>query len=174
MDGRNRRLPGGTTTQGYLWGLFNNNTGTSRYAVRAYTEVYLDGVYSQYLNSCAFDEMLSGQSAYALLGVINYTCGQQFSLKDTWVAWDTNASQCSDPVAPDYDGVCNLYPASKCSKEIGEVEFLSPNFYYECGLFGYPGDMLCRHHNRRDASLYLPVGFRGLDHVHRAESLPYF
>ena len=79
--------------------------------------------------------MTPGQSSYALLGVINYTCGQQFSLMDTWVARDTNASQCSDPVAPDYDGECNLYPASKCSKQIAAVEFLSPNFYYECGLF---------------------------------------
>ncbi len=124
----------GQPVQAYLWGLFSCNAA-NRYAVQAYTEVYLDGVFSTYLNSCAFDNMLAGQSSYALLGIINYTCGQQFSLQNTWVAWDTNASQCSDPLAPNYNSTCKPYPASKCSKDLGLIEFLSPNFYYECGVF---------------------------------------
>ena len=81
----------GQPVQAYLWGLFKCNAA-NRYAIRAYTEVYLDGAYQTYLNSCAFDHMVAGQSSYALLGIINYTCGQQFSLRNTWVAWDTNAA----------------------------------------------------------------------------------
>jgi hypothetical protein len=59
----------------YLWGTFNNNTGTNRYAVRARTEVYLDGDFNVELNACSFDVLVAGETDVALLGVFTYTLG---------------------------------------------------------------------------------------------------
>ncbi|MCK5863221.1 MAG: hypothetical protein KAH38_12100, partial [Candidatus Hydrogenedentes bacterium] len=77
----------GETVSGYLWAELFNGTGTSRYAVQVNLDVYLDGVYDSSINACAYDLMTAGQQSYALLGSISYTCGQQFSVHNTWIAW---------------------------------------------------------------------------------------
>src|SRR5690606_33446203 len=63
-----------------------------------------------------------------------YLCGEHVELRYTWVGWSTSAGQCSDSGGQNYDRACGDYPSSKCSKELGILEFLMPNFNYECGV----------------------------------------
>lgn len=93
-----------------LWGTFLNSTGTSRYAIRSRTEVFINGVFTTEFNNCSFDVLLSGQQASALLGTITYTCGDELSLKNTWIAWNTSSSQCSNPLGANYAFDCGDYP----------------------------------------------------------------
>ena len=73
----------------YLWGTFQNGTGTDRYAIRSRTEIWLDGAFSQELISCSFDLLTPGTEDVALLGTFTYTCGQQVQLLNTWIGWRT-------------------------------------------------------------------------------------
>ena len=123
----------GDTITVLLWGTFTNNTGTNRYAVRSRSEIFLDGVFSVELNSCSFDVLPAGSSDAALIGSFSYVCGQQISMVNVWVGWSTTAAQCSDPMAANYNNVCNEYPPSKCSRDFGVIVFLTPNFSYACG-----------------------------------------
>ena len=86
-----------------LWGTFNNNTGTNRYSVRARTEVWINGVFEVELNACSFDVLASGASDVALLGSFMYTCGDEIQLLNTWVGWETSASQCTNPMGAGYN-----------------------------------------------------------------------
>lgn len=124
----------GETTSVTLWGTFINGTGTNRYAIRTRTEVWINNAFVIELNSCSFDVLASGETDAALLGSFNYTCGDQIQLRYTWVGWNTSASQCSNPAEQStYNNVCNEYSPSKCSKQLASIDFLSPNFLYECG-----------------------------------------
>lgn len=116
-----------------LWGNFNNNTGTDRYAIRSRTSVIVNNVCIAVLNSCSFDILPSGTDSVALLGSFSYTCGDQIALQNTWVAWNTSAAQCSDPMGANYAFDCGDYSPSKCYKNLGFIEFLTPNFSYDCG-----------------------------------------
>ncbi|MDQ3017221.1 MAG: PKD domain-containing protein, partial [Bacteroidota bacterium] len=117
----------GETQTVLLWGRFNNNTGTNRYAIRTRTEVWINGVFNVELNACSFDVLPSGATNAALLGSFTYTCGDQIQLLNTWVAWETSAGNC----ATVFD--CGDYSPSKCSKELGFIDFLTVNFDYSCG-----------------------------------------
>ncbi|HJW31144.1 MAG TPA: hypothetical protein VJ508_18080, partial [Saprospiraceae bacterium] len=96
----------GNTSTVLLWGRFTNNTGTSRYAIRSRTEVWINGVFASEFNNCSFDVLVSGQSASSLLGSITYTCGDQLQLLNTWIAWNTSSSQCSNPLGSNYAWDC--------------------------------------------------------------------
>ncbi len=124
----------GSTETVLLWGTFNNNTGTNRYAVRARTEVWINGNFNIELNACSFNILPAGTSDVALLGSFTYTCGDQIQLLNTWVAWNTSSSQCSNPLGANYAFDCNDYSPSKCSKNLGFIDFLTPNFSYTCGV----------------------------------------
>jgi uncharacterized repeat protein (TIGR01451 family) len=124
----------GDTETVLLWGTFNNNTGTDRYSVRARTEVWINGVFETELNACSFDVLASGASDVALIGSFMYTCGDEIQLLNTWVGWETSASQCTNPMGAGFNGVCGDYSPSKCSKELGFIDFLTPNFGYDCGV----------------------------------------
>src|SRR6187401_1694707 len=115
-----------------VWGVFNNTTGTSRYAIRTRTEAWLNGVFSTEFIDCSFDVLLSGQTAVALLGAINMTCGDELQLLNTWIAWNTSASQCQDPMGADYAFECNDYSPSKCFKNLEFIDFLTPTFAFAC------------------------------------------
>jgi hypothetical protein len=52
-----------------VWGVFNNSTGTSRYAIRTRTEAWLNGVFDSEFNDCSFDVLVSGQTAVSLFWV---------------------------------------------------------------------------------------------------------
>jgi hypothetical protein len=47
----------------YLWGIFNNGTGTNRYAVRTRSEVWIMGNLSTVINDCSFDTCLGIDTA---------------------------------------------------------------------------------------------------------------
>lgn len=123
----------GDTVDVLLWGTFINNTGTNRYAIRSRVEVFIEGVFHTELNACSFDVLAPGSSDAALIGSFTYVCGDQVSIVNTWVGWSTSAAQCSNPGGANYNNVCNEYPPSKCSKDLDELIFLTPNFSYDCG-----------------------------------------
>src|SRR6187401_1990717 len=115
-----------------VWGVFNNTTGTSRYGIRTRTEAWLNGVFSTEFIDCSFDVLLSGQTAVALLGAIDMTCGDELQFLNTWIAWNTSASQCQDPMGADYAFECNDYSPSKCFKNLEFIDFLTPTFAFAC------------------------------------------
>jgi large repetitive protein len=115
-----------------LWGTFYNNTGTNRYAVRSRTEFYRDGLFEMEMNDCSFDLMPSGNSNSILLDGFSFQSGELVQLLNTWVGWSTTAAQCSDPIGEDYSSECGHYPPAKCSKELGFIEILAPNFSFAC------------------------------------------
>ncbi|HXR81797.1 MAG TPA: PKD domain-containing protein, partial [Saprospiraceae bacterium] len=115
-----------------VWGVFNNTTGTSRYAIRTRTEAWLNGVFSTEFIDCSFDVLLSGQTAVALLGAINMTCGDELQLLNTWIAWNTSASQCQNSLGANYAFECNDYSPSKCFKNLNFIDFLTPTFSFSC------------------------------------------
>ena len=117
-----------------LWGNFSNNTGTDRYAVRTNTEVWSNNECLIELNSCSFDVLSAGTTAQSLVGTFTYTCGQTIELRNTWIAWETQSAQCLDPGGDDYISVCGEYAPSKCSRNFEILEFLAPNFSYDCGV----------------------------------------
>lgn len=123
----------GDTVEVLLWGRFSNNTGTNRYAIRSRVEVWISGNFFVELNSCSFDVLAPGMTDVALVGTFDYVCGSQIQLFNTWIAWSTSASQCEDPMAPNFNDVCGEYSPSKCSKSLQFIDFLSPNFSYTCG-----------------------------------------
>src|SRR4030095_12978707 len=55
-------------------------------------------------------------------------------LRRTWIAWSTSAAQCSDPLGSNFNDVCGEYSPSKCSRSFEILEFLAPNFSYDCGV----------------------------------------
>src|SRR6187401_2575883 len=115
-----------------VWGVFNNTTGTSRYGIRTRTEAWLNGVFDSEFNACSFDVLVSGQTAVALLGAIDMTCGDELQFLNTWIAWNTDASQCSNPSGANYVDACNDYSPSKCFKNLNFVNFLTPTFTFFC------------------------------------------
>ena len=124
----------------YLWGKFHNNTSTSRYAVRTCTEVWLNNAIHSFVNECSFDELQSGDSDVILLGEFNHSCGDLIQLVNTWVGWSTTHAQCSDAEGEDYSAFCGQYPPAKCSKELGAIQLLVPNFAFACGTNNNEGN----------------------------------
>ena len=108
---------------GYIWGNFTNGTGTDRYAIRIYTEVLINGVFETTLNTCAFDTLASGvnQDAF-LVGPVIWTCGDQLTLQNTWIAWDTNGSTC---------GTCYLIAATLSTCQVFYELGRSSNRYFD-------------------------------------------
>ena len=114
----------GTQFQAYLWAVFVNNTNAPRYAVRTYAEPVFDGVYTMgtEFNICAGDIIpVNGSTETRLLGPITIDCGVSIELRNLWIAWNTTASQCSDPQARNYSVKCNQYSNSKCFVELSEA-----------------------------------------------------
>ncbi len=126
-----------------LWGKFHNNTGTDRYAVRTCTEVWINGIIETEVNECSFDVLPSGTSEVVLLGEFTYSCGDDIKLLNTWVGWSTTQAQCTDDSGPNYSSECGQYPPAKCSKELTFIEFLIPNFSFECGETSAQGTEIC-------------------------------
>lgn len=109
-----------------MWGTFNNNTNTGRFAIRTRTEVWINGAFAIELNACSFDFLAPQTTNAALLGVFNYICGDEIALLNTWVGWETSSSTCA------VTDVCGEYAPSKCSKDLGFLQFLSANFTAQC------------------------------------------
>ena len=125
-------IPGEEVT-GYLWAIFNNTSGTDRYAVRTRLELFVNGVYDQEILECSFNTLSSGQTDAIILGPISYKCGDNFELQNIWVGWSTSSGdQCLDDEGGNYASECGDYPASKCWQQI-KISVLSPNFSYACG-----------------------------------------
>ena len=116
-----------------LWGNFANNTGTDRYAVRTNTQVWINDDCLIELNNCSFDLLTAGTTAQALVGTFTYICGQTVELRRTWIGWETQSAVCSDAGDPSYISVCGEYAPAKCSRNFEVLEFLAPNFSYDCG-----------------------------------------
>lgn len=125
----------GDVINAYLWTTFANTTGTDRYAVRAYAEVELNGVFTgAFFNGCAFDVIPASSTQDQLLIPITFNCGENVNLINIWTAWDTNTgSTCSTATPTSVD--CGDYPPSKCYNniDIGGVSVLVPNFSFDCG-----------------------------------------
>ena len=122
----------GASNPVYLFANLANTTGTDRYAVRTRAEVFVDGVFFEEVNNCAFDLLSPGQQGLQLLGPFTYTCGQEITLENIWIGYETSAAVCSDINDPSFIGDCNSYAPSKCFKAETLV-FLVPNFDFACG-----------------------------------------
>ncbi len=115
-----------------VWGLFSNTFGSTLYAIRTRTEVWVNGVFTLEFINCTFDSLPSGASSIALLGNISYNCGDQIQLLNTWIAWATSPAQCSDPMGANYAFECNDYPPSKCYKDLAFLDLTPCNLNVIC------------------------------------------
>ena len=125
----------GEMVSAFLWANFQNGTGTDRFAVRAYAEVELDGVFTgQTFNNCAFDLIPANSTTARRLIPVNFTCGENINLVNVWVAWDTNTGATCSGANPTTVN-CGDHPPSKCFSniDIGGVAVLVPNFTFGCG-----------------------------------------
>ena len=127
----------GETINAFLWAKFSNNSGSARYAVRAYAEVEFNGVYTgNFFNECAFDVIPANTTVDRILIPVSFTCGENINLVNIWTAWSTsNSDQCGDAGLPNFASTCGNYPPSKCFNDIdiGGVAVLIPNFSFACG-----------------------------------------
>ena len=100
----------GETVEAYIWATFENNTGTNRYAVRIFDEIYVGGSPLESLDECIFDTLPPGTDDYMLYN-FSWTCGEEVEIRDLRIAWKTSPSTCESVGEPPD---CNDYSKSKC------------------------------------------------------------
>ncbi len=105
----------GTINDVYLYAKFLNTASSSRYAIRGYADVFVNGTYNTTINKCAFDELGGGASDYVeILGPISYTCGDEITFMNIWIAWDTVDRSSATESNCEATSVCGGYSPSKC------------------------------------------------------------
>jgi len=123
------------TAQVYLWGTLANGTGTDRYAVRIYTELFVDEIFSQAYNQCVQNVIPANSVGNYPLFFYTIDCDYTYELRNTWVTWSATAGQCTDPQGANYTSTCGDYPASKCGKEWAPIKIVVPNMTWSCGTY---------------------------------------
>lgn len=115
----------------YLFAEMSNNTGTSRYAVQAYFEVYMDGDYIESRSEC-FGTINPGITQLKLdTQPIIINCEASYTIGKVWLGWTTTPNDnCSNATT------CKSYSSSKCSKDLTNYySIVVPSITYDCGNY---------------------------------------
>jgi|GEM_PF-3157272 len=131
MDGNpiNPQCPAYTTA--YLFAEMYNNTGTGRYAVRAYFEVYMDGVYQESRSEC-LGTIPPGITQLKLdTEPFIIDCDYSYTIETVWLGWTTTpADNCDNATT------CKDYNNTKCSKDLtNSYSIVIPLITYTCGIY---------------------------------------
>lgn len=110
----------GETTSVDLWGTFVVNTASTRDCPFSVIDIYLNNN-TYKINHVTWLGVIAGAGTYERkLATIDYTCGQEVSLKNIYVQWSAEKKSCGEN--------CNNYQSSKCYYDSGPIIVPPPLF----------------------------------------------
>jgi hypothetical protein len=121
----------------YLWATFVNGTGTARYAVRTFYEIWnVTNPNSEYCfdagAECSADMIAPGTVTLRLTSQpVSLNCSDIYEIRNVWVAWETaSGANCGNTT------LCSQYASSKCSKNLTTYySIVIPSITYTCGTY---------------------------------------